>query len=217
MPRSAEQTTSWVAEKISKMAEVHEARAIGPNTLQIIRKKYDPFVAAIIAVPIVTAEILQPLLGADSTIEIVVNVPKESLWTGSAITSAAARGVAFGGISDLMSAVSDENVREYTRREYAFVERGLRQHNRVLRLAREFDRVYLVHRNELPPLRFVMLNEYELTADHVRTARSRYGVFDVVLLNNPNGEPTTGALEVAKEMRVGIFKWAEFFGRLNRK
>jgi hypothetical protein len=218
MPKSAEQTTSWVAEKISSMDKVLEAEIIGANILRIARKSHDPFVAAIIAVPVVTAEIVQPLLDADPTIEIVVNIPKESLWTGSAIESAVARRVAFGGLRDLMSAVSrDEDVREYTRSEYAFVERGLKQHTSVSMLEREFDRVYLVHRYELPSLRFVMLNEYELTGDHVRTARTRYGSFDAVLINNPNGKPTSTALEVAKEMGVGIFKWGAFLGRLNLK
>lgn len=199
------------------MDEVREAEVIGPHTLRIIRKKYNPFVAAIIAAPVVTVEILLPVLDTDSTIEMAVNVPRESLWTGSAIESAAARGVAFGGIRDLMSAVSNEEVRSYIRREYEFVERGLSQHTRVSRLERIFDRVYLVHRDDLPPLRFVLLNEYELTSDHVRTARSRYGAFDAVLLNNPNGEPTSDALEVAKDMGIGIFKWREFLGRLNRR
>ena len=217
MTRSAEQTTGWVAENISKMSDVIEAAVIGRNTLRVSRKKYDPFVAAIIAVPVVTAEILRPVLDDDSAIEIVANVPKESVWSGNAITSAAARGVAFGGISDLMSAISNEDVRAYTRREYAFVERGLGQHTKISGLEREFDRVYLVHRRELPSLRFVMLNEYELTSDHVRIARSRYGAFDAVLMNNPNGRPTSGAIEVAKGMGVGIFKWGEFLSSLNRK
>jgi hypothetical protein len=117
-----------------------------------------------------------------------------------------------------MSAIArgEENVREYTRREYEFVERGLNQHDRVSGLEREFDRVYLVHRHHLPPVRFVMLNEYELTGDHVRTARSRYGAFDVVLINNPNGKPTSGALAVAEDMGIEIFKWRELLGRLNR-
>jgi hypothetical protein len=79
MQRSAEQTTSWVAKNILKMDEVYEAAAIGPNILQISRKKYDPFVAAIVSVEVVTAEILEPILDANPAIEIVVNVPKESV------------------------------------------------------------------------------------------------------------------------------------------
>jgi hypothetical protein len=62
-----------------------------------------------------------------------------------------------------------------------------------------------------------MLNEYELTADHVRTARSRYGAFDAILINNPNGKATSAASDVAKGLRVGIFMWREFLGRLNRR
>jgi hypothetical protein len=216
MPKSADQTTSWVAGNISKMSEVQGATVLGPNALQIARKKHDSFVAGIISLPIVTTEVLQPLLDANPQIEIVANVPKESIWTGDAIAAALAQGVAFGGIRDLMSAISHENVREYVRREYDFVERGLNQHDRVSELEREFDRVYLVHRRGLPPLRFVMLNEYELTADHVRTARSRYGAFDAVLINNPNGKATSSALELARDMKIGIFKWGEFLGRLNR-
>lgn len=216
MPKSQDQTTSWVATNISKMTEVQEATPLGPNTLQITRKKQGPFVAGIISVPIVTAEVVHPLLDANPQIEIVANVPKESVWTGKAIEAAVAKGVAFGGIRDLMSSISRENVRSYIRREYEFVERGLNQHDRVSELEREFDRVYLIHRHGLSPLRFVMLNEYELTADHVRTARSRYGTFDSVLINNPNGKATSSALELAKDMKIGIFKWGEFLGRLNR-
>jgi hypothetical protein len=136
---------------------------------------------------------VQPVLDSETPIEILINVPKESFWTGLAISATSARGVAFGGIGDLMSAVSKEDVGEYTRLEYDFVERGLRQHTRVLRLEREADRVYVVHRQSLAPVRFVMLNEHELTADHVRTARDRYGTLDAVLLNNPNGSWTTEA------------------------
>jgi hypothetical protein len=49
----------------------------------------------------------------------------------------------------------------------------------------------------------------------VRTARDRYGAFDAILINNPNGKPTTGAVEVAKSMSVGFFMWGQFLGRLN--
>ena len=62
-----------------------------------------------------------------------------------------------------------------------------------------------------------MLNEYELTADHIRTARDRYGSFDVVVNTNPNGSVTSAAAEAAKSMGVEILKWGPFFGRINKK
>jgi hypothetical protein len=218
MERPAEQTTRWVAENnLMKLDKVHEVTLTGPNTLRITREQYEPFVAAVISAPVVTAETLKRLSHADSAIEIVANVPKESFWTGTAIALVAAQGAAFGGISDLMSAVSRRDVRAYKRSEYIFVERGLDQHDRVSGFDREFDRVYLVHRYGLPPLRFVMLNEYELTGDHVRTARSRYGTFDAILINNPNGQPTSTARAVANDIGVDILKWRQFLGRLNNR
>lgn len=215
MARPPEQTTAWVAERIAEMAQVQQAEVVGRYALRVTREKYAPFTAGVISVPVVTPQIVQPVLDADPSIEILVNVPKEAFWTGPAITTAAARSVAFGGIGDLMSAISDEDVRSYIRSEFDFVERGLRQHSRVSRLEREADRVYLVYRHGLPPLRFVMLKEYELTSDHVRTACDRYGPFEAILINNPNGKPTTGAVDVANGMSVGIFMWGQFLGRLN--
>jgi hypothetical protein len=78
MPRPAEQTTRWVADKISKMPEVRRVELTGPNTFRITRDKYDAFTAGIIAVPLVLPAIVEPLLDSDPTIEILVNVPKES-------------------------------------------------------------------------------------------------------------------------------------------
>ena len=206
MVRSAEQTTQWVAGIISKLPGVGGVAVVSPNSIRIPRDSYGPFVAGIISVKVVTVEILQPLLDVDSAIEIIANVPKESAWTGTAIKYAADHCVAFGGIKDLMSAVTHEDVRGYIRQEYGFVERGLTQHSCVSRVEREFDRVYQVHRRELPPLRFVMLNEYTLTGEHVRTARCRYGAFDAILISNPNGGATAGAREIANSMGIDIFK-----------
>ncbi|HKD40981.1 MAG TPA: hypothetical protein VKB87_11925 [Myxococcaceae bacterium] len=199
------------------MAEVQSTVVIGPQVLKIVRKERAPFLAAVVSTSKVTREIVEAVLAAEPSAEIVVNVPQRSMWTRAAIEKVQACGVAFGGIGDLMSAISRENVRDYQRSEYAFVERGLGQHDRVDRLDREADRLYVVHRNELPIVRVLLLNEYELTCEHVRTARSRYGAFDVILLTNPNGKPTQEAREVATHLGVGIFKWGQFLGRLNRK
>ena len=63
----------------------------------------------------------------------------------------------------------------------------------------------------------VLLNEYELAADHVRTARDRYGAFKDILITNPNGKATSSALEAAEFIGAHIYTWREFLGRLNKK
>lgn len=80
-----------------------------------------------------------------------------------------------------------------------------------------YDRLYRISRNGLPDLTVVMPNEYELTADHLRTARDRYGQFSVAVITDPNGRATSSAEEAAHTMGVEILKWGTFFGRLNKK
>jgi hypothetical protein len=164
MARSPEQTTQWVGEKIAEMNEVEDVILTSPHTFRVVRKTYGPFVAGILSVEKVTPSVIRHLLVDDGAIEILANVPLESAWTGTAIKLARKHGSAFGGVRDLMSVIGKGgDVRMYVRREYEFVERGLRQHSKFLWLDREYDRVYVVHRDGLPSLRFVMLNEYELS------------------------------------------------------
>ena len=78
------------------------------------------------------------------------------------------------------------------------------------------DRLYRVSRNGLPTYSGDA-ERYELTADHLRTARDRYGQFSVAVITDPNGKATSSADEAARTMGVEILKWGPFFGRLNKK
>lgn len=217
MPRSPEESTSWVAEKTRGMEGVEDVAILGPFSFRVTRVELLPFEVGVISTSSVTENHVQEVLASSSGIEILVNIPKESIWTGEAIRLADVHQIAFGGIGDLMRAVHSEDVRQYVRPEFLFVERGLRQHSCVSNYVREADRVYLILRHGLPDLKMVMLYEYELTADHIRVALERYGNFDMVLINNPNGRATTGAAELGRTLGVGIFKWGQFLGRLNSR
>jgi len=217
MPRSSEETTVWVAGNIAQMKGVAGTHVTSPNTFRVIRNEFPPFEVAVFSASEATAAILDPLLTVYPHVAFAVNVPKDSRWTKSGISSAREHGVAFGGIGELMSAISHklEDVREYKKKENEFVERGLRQHDRVTYVEQEFDRVYQIYRSGLKTLRIVLLNEYELTAEHVRTALEKYGWFDIVLMTNPNGSPTSIAEQVARGMGIQILMWRQFLGRLN--
>ncbi len=129
MARTPEESTSWVAQKIRGMAEVEDVVILGHFSFRVNRVALPPFVAGVISVSSVTARHVEEVLATSTDMEILVNIPKESIWTGEAIFFAAAHQIAFGGIGDLMSAVRCEDVRQYVRSEFQFVERGLRQHN----------------------------------------------------------------------------------------
>jgi hypothetical protein len=215
--RTAEWTGKWARERLERHEEVAGVELLAPQVLRIVRKTYQPFLAGAIASQCVVASTFAQLLNTSSEIEFVANISRESYWTGQAIELASRHSVAFEGMGDLLSAISLPDVSLYVNKEFAFVERGLSQHPKVSGFERAHDRKYVVKRKQLADVSVVLLKEYELTADHVRTARSRYGVFTAILLTNPNGGATSSAEQAAKLIGARIYKWGAFFGRLNKR
>lgn len=116
-----------------------------------------------------------------------------------------------------MSSLAHESVVGFQKKEYSFVLDGLDQHTRVESIDRLFDRLIKINRHDMPSITTVLLNEYELTAERIRNARSVYGEFTAVLRTNPNGGATRNAHEAAKSIGSEIFQWGEFLGHLNKK
>jgi hypothetical protein len=211
-------TTQWVAKALRKADLVSKVDVLDERVLRVERTRYAPFIAGIVSEPRVYADNIRPLINSKYGVEIIANVPKEAIWTGGAIRLAEDNSIAIGVFGDLYRVVGESNVRGFKQTEIAFIERGLRQHDCVTSFEREYDKVYrLSRKGGLPDLTAAMLNEYELTADHIRTARDRYGNFDVAVNTNPNGTITGSALDAAKLMDIEILTWGPFFGRINKK
>lgn len=213
---TAAETTEWVAGNLRNSEAVSEVERLSDQVLRVSRSKYGPFVAGIVSATRVEVDTLNSLVGSKLEVEIISNVPKESYWTGGALRLARTNNIATGSYSDLFRVIDVPDVRAFIPRETEFVERGLRQHDRISSFDRVHDRLYQISRNGLADLTVVMLNEYELTADHLRTARERYGQFSIAVITNPNGGPTSSAEETAQTMGVEILNWGPFFGRLNK-
>jgi hypothetical protein len=214
---TAAETTEWVAANLRKAEHVTQVEVLSDQVLRVSRDKYAPYVAGIVSVKCVKVDDIMPLVESELGVEIIANVPKESYWTGEAIMLAQVHSIATGSYGDLLRVIDDEDVRAFQQKETAFIERGLRQHDRIVSFDRVHDRIYLIRRKGLPDVTVAMLNEYELTADHLRTARDRYGNFSLAVITNPNGRATSAANEAAQAMGVEILKWGAFFGRLNKK
>ncbi|NHR07912.1 hypothetical protein HA052_22215 [Chromobacterium haemolyticum] len=216
MARTIEETTAWVAQTMAKKQGVLGVEKVGERSIRISREDYPPYVAGIVSKLSVSAQDVRDVLASDPTVDIVINVPSHGIWTGSAIEVTRAAGVAFGGMGDLQSCIAKEDPRAYVKSEFAFIERALRQHTKVSGITREADRLFLVHRHGAGDVRVLALYEYELTGEHLRTARERYSRFDLVLISNPNGKPTGGAKSVAEELQVETYMLGGLLGRLNR-
>ena len=83
------------------------------------------------------------------------------------------------------------------------------------KVARITDRLYEVHRYGLRSVKVLALNEYDLTAEAVRTGIERHGKCDLILASNPNCRPSSEAIQAAASAGVGVLKWAELLGALN--
>lgn len=215
--RAPAETTKWVAANLVRIKEISDVEILSDQVIRVSRTKYAPFNAGIVAVPRVEADHINPIIKSEFSVEIIANVPKEAFWTGEALGLAECNGIATGTLGDLYRGANLESVRDFRSPETLFIERGLRQHNYVTTFYRVHDRLYQIFRKDLPDLTVVMLNEYELTADHLRTARERYGIFSAAVITNPNGGATMSAEEAAAAMDAEILDWRLFMRRLTRE
>ncbi|NTA10427.1 hypothetical protein [Agrobacterium tumefaciens] len=208
---------AWVAQKLNGLGEKWSAsHRKGTNQVEILREEKDSFLAAVLGVENVTVEEVQASL-TDPQVEFIMNLPKESYWSGSAIECAASRPVGWGGFGDLVRATSyDDDVRTYENPDFKFINRGLRQHSNISSFDRLSDRCYEITRKRLGVIRVIFLHEYDIEADHIRSAVDRYGRAQIFVHANPNGSTSDAAHEAAKQIKAGVYKWGEFLGRLNR-
>lgn len=208
---------TWVAARLKDAEEVEDIDVLAANVIRVSRSEHPPFLAGIVSAARVEGKTIQSLVEGEHDIEIIANVPKDAFWTGDALSLASRHQIASGVFGDLRRVLTLGNVRSFVPAETAFIERGLGQHRRVASFHRLHDRVYQIHLHnaDQSDVVAVMLNEYELTAEHIRAARDRYGPFAIVVKTNPNGRPTTSAVNVARQLSVDILMWGEFLGRLN--
>jgi hypothetical protein len=206
----------WVIPKLLENDSVDGALPLKDIFVEIHSKKGQTLVAAVIPDRLVTRESVLQALSHEVMPDILVTIPIATVWTGAAINCARENELGWGGMGELRHAIDSDDVSSIQKKEYDFVERGLGQHDKVSHLERLYDRVYVVHRTNYDPITVTLINEYELTADHIRHARDTYGRFDAVLKTNPNGNTTSNAIEVAEQLSIGIYKWGEFLGRLHK-
>ena len=207
----------FIVSRLAKHDEVLQAIDLDGRLVDVHRNEYPSFILAVVSTARVEPAVIEEFT-ADDRVDFVCNIPREAVWTGGAIELVQAKGKAWGGVGDLLSAAARRDpAREYVRREYEFIERIFDQHSAVKRTERLYDRVYRLHRASKPLVDVVLVNEYDLTADHVRTAWERYGPVTDILANNPNCRFTSEAVCAAEQIGVKLLKVADFMRRLTSR
>jgi hypothetical protein len=128
------------------------------------------------------------------------------VWEGDAIQFLEENRVGWGNFGTLCSAALDGNANAASHKVYKFSDRLLRQHDRVVQVIRQFDRVHHVSLKSGATLRIGMIAEYEPTADVVRSLWERFGPVDIVWNINPNGSLTPKAIEAGRDLGCEVMK-----------
>lgn len=134
---------------------------------------------------------------------------KQCAWQGGAIEYLEGNQIGWGGAGTLVSALQAGAAKTATSKDYAFSYRLIRQSKFVSRVDREFDRVLRLSLSGGRTIRVGMIMEYEPTADAIRTFWDRFGPIDFAWNINPNGHPTTSAVEAGNSLGCKVVKWDE--------
>lgn len=82
-----------MAEKILNHNDVLNVSIIGREVLHVERRQFEPFTTGVVSVSRVEPATLEGFLSESGTLDFVVNLPKESFWTGDAIRCVQAFGI----------------------------------------------------------------------------------------------------------------------------
>jgi hypothetical protein len=202
MPRDL---SNWLVGVLPQHNEVTNAERISRGLVRIERKEMPPVIVGIPSANPVSSADLQSLLTKQPRPDFILNIPSNAAWTGEAINELRDEGIAFGKMYDPYRGLNTEtDLSTYRNPEFEFVERLLEQHHNVTFLTRISDRVYRVHRVCGDDVIIALSQDYEMTADAVRTAFEQYEPFDVLFKTNPYGRISNQGRAVAKSLGIQV-------------
>jgi hypothetical protein len=143
-----------------------------------------------------------------------VNVPSKTLWSGAAIDRIHAESAAFGTFGDVSRAASLEDAGSYRDKDMGFFINAMRQHGNVSSVSYIYDKVFKADRRVGPSLVVAVTDAYNMSAEDVRDAKSRFGDFDFVVKASSYGSITNQAEAAAKSMGAQALTFGQLMGRL---
>lgn len=210
-------TASWSCDKLIKHTNIATAVPVGANEIELSLKKGrdEPVRVATMSRELVTGTELDRVYTSPE-IEFVMNIPKAALFQRDAIEMSELFGFGLGGLGDLYVAADECEFGTYVPKEFRFILRALRQHSCVSMVTRLNNRMLLIQRFGNEDKRVLALNEYDLTADAVRSGIEKFGVPDMILTSNPNCGPTSEGFKAAASAGTAILSIGELMSKLRQ-
>ena len=211
---------TWSGNFVERALLEHEGaekvERVGTNRIRVARR-HGRRAVDILTVDISELDVqdVEQLISDAPGVTGIVNVRRDSRYTGRAKAFARSRGCGLFTMRELMGAVNDVDFAAYERSSLEYVKRALPQHSKVLRVDQIDQEQFEVVRDGLPPIRFVTADIYILGVADVRDLLAKFPGIGAVIKTNPNGEYSDEAKEAARSAAVGLFTFSEFMGALN--
>lgn len=213
MVATGDWSARWCADKL-KHEKVSMIRVLDDNLIEIEIEETGRVLIATMALKSISLANL-PSSALRQDVEFILNIPKDPFFQGDLINFADRVPVGLGGVSDLMRAINKKDLRNYKAQEREFLLRILSMHDSVASVEMLNNATYVIHRNSMAPYKILALNEYDVTADVVRTGLQRFGHSRTIFASNPNGRVTPEGRQAAKDAGSRIVDLRQLLGALN--
>lgn len=209
--------TEWAE---GKLRENKELELLGRTNEGFIIMKADdqgPIHVAVLGMnDVIREEHVRPLFAGGTKPDLVINVPSSTSWSGSAIQYVHDHLAAFGKLGDVSRAIKSGSVSSYRDDKMGFFIKAMEQHLNVRNVTYIFDNVFTAERVNGADLTVAVIDAYNMSAEDVRHAKTRFGDFDILVKNTSYGSITSEAMAAAKSMGVETLKFGQLMGRLNK-
>lgn len=207
-------TARWSCEKLISHSNIASAVPVGSNEIELtLHECQNPVRVATMSQHVVGADVVHEVYTSPD-IEFIMNIPKDALFQQDALEMSELLAFGLGGLGDLFVAAAEGEFRTYVPKEFRFILRVLRQHSYVTGVTRINNRMLLVERFLGDDKLVLALNEYDLTAEAVRTGVEKFGRPDIILTSNPNCRTSRQGSAAAASLDVKIFDIRELMGHL---
>ena len=205
----------WIAKKITEGNELELIERLAGDRLVVKAPGWEAFQVAVLGVrEVITLDHVEPLFQGTDNPQFVLNIPSSALWRGDAMMMIHDAPAAFGTLGDLGKAARLECPFLYRDKQWSFFYDGISQHSNVREVKPLYDRVFEAHRRHGAPLTIALVDAYNMSAEDIRAARTRYKHFDIAVKMTSYGSVTSAASQAAASFGAEALMYGDLLRRL---
>ncbi|OQS30431.1 hypothetical protein [Chromobacterium violaceum] len=207
--------TDWVADKLATAHDIKIIERTPEDFLVVSTNDGYTFLVAVMGVQnVIELSDVELLFAGATKPHFIMNVPSKTLWRGAAIDRIHAEHAAFGTLGDVSRAARTESAGSFRDKNMGFFINAMKQHTNVSNVSYIYEAVFNVDRKNGESLVVAVIDTYNMSAEDVRNAKSRFGHFDIIVKSSSYGSITSQAEAAAKSIGAETLIFRELMGRL---